>query len=143
MLLLLWSLLDTSGVVEPPVVATPVGEVVLSPKRYYVRRRGRLYLFNTAQEADSWIDADDAAQEAIEKAQTSSKRRRIARQVQRAAKPLEVVDIDALPTLASRYQVNLDVPRLMELQNFDELMRVRALILQMQDDEDIELLLMS
>lgn len=143
MLLLLWSLLETSGVVEPPVVATPVGEVVLSPKRYYVRRRGRLYLFNTAQEADSWIEADDAAKEAIKKAQTSSKRRRIARQVQRAAKPLEVVDIETLPTLASRYQVNLDVPRLMELQNFDELMRVRALILQMQDDEDIELLLMS
>ena len=143
MLLLLRSLLETSGVVEPPVVATPVGEVVLSPKRYYVRRRGRLYLFNTAQEADAWIDADDAAKEAIEKAQTSSKRRRIARKVQRAAKPLEVVDIDSLPTLASRYQVNLDVPRLMELQNFDELMRVRALILQMQDDEDIELLLMS
>lgn len=143
MLLLLRSLLDTSGVVEPPVVATPSGEVVLSHKRYYVRRRGRLYLFNTAQEADSWIEADDAAQEAIEKAQTSSKRRRIARKVQRAAKPLEVVDIESLPTLASRYQVNLDVPRLMELQNFDELMRVRALILQMQDDEDIELLLMS
>jgi hypothetical protein len=143
MLLLLWSLLDTSGVVEPPVVATPVGEVDLSPKRYYVRRRGRLYLFNTAQEADSWIDADDAAKEAIEKAQTSSKRRRIARKVQRAAKPLEVVDIDSLPTLASRYQVNLDVPRLMELQNFDELMRVRALILQMQDDEDVELLLLA
>jgi len=143
MLLLLRSLLDTSGVVEPPVVATPSGEVVIEPKRYYVRRRGRLYLFNTAQEADSWIEADDAAQEAIEKAQTSSKRRRIARKVQRAAKPLEVVDIDSLPTLASRYQVNLDVPRLMELQNFDELMRVRALILQMQDDEDVELLLMS
>jgi len=143
MLLLLRSLLDTSGVVEPPVVATPSGEVVIEPKRYYVRRRGRLYLFNTAQEADSWIEADDAAQEAIEKAQTSSKRRRIARKVQRAAKPLEVVDIESLPTLASRYQVNLDVPRLMELQNFDELMRVRALILQMQDDEDIELLLMS
>ena len=110
-------------------------------KRYYVRKRKKLYLFNSAQEADAWIEAYDLAQEAIEKAQTKAKRRRIAKAVQKVVKPLEVVDIEELPILATRYQFNINLNRLIELEKFDELMRIRSLILQMQDEEDIELVL--
>ncbi len=145
MLLLLRSLLDATGVVEPPVVVTPTQEIELRSKRYYVRRRGRLYLFNSAAEADAWIEADEAADKAIEQAKQASKakKKRIAKQAHSTVKPVQVVDIEALPTLASRFSVSLDLPKLIEQGNFDELMRIRELLQVMQDEEDIVLLLMA
>jgi hypothetical protein len=145
MLLLLRSLLDTAGVVEPPVVVAPSNEVEISPRRYYVRRRGRLYLFNSAAEADAWIEADEAADRAIEQAKQASKakKKRIAKQAHSTVKPVQVVDIEAMPTLASRFSVSLDLPRLIERGDFDELMRIRELLQVMQDEEDVMLLLMA
>jgi hypothetical protein len=56
---------------------------------------------------------------------------------------VQVVDIEALPTLASRFSVSLDLPNLIERGNFDELMRIRELLQVMQDEEDVMLLLMA
>ncbi len=143
LLLLLRPLLDT-GVVEPPVVPTPSGEVSL--RRVYIRKRGKLYLFDSIEEADAWAAADEAAEKAIKEAQRTSRRarKRLRERIYKVAdvQPLESVDIDQLSTLVNRYAISADLPRLVTLQQWDEVMRVHALAAMMQDEEEVELLLM-
>ncbi len=120
-------------------------EVEIKPRRYYVRKRGRLYLFNSAAEADAWIEADEAADKAIEQSEqvSKAKKKRIAKLAHSTVKPVQVVDIEALPTLADRFSVSLDLPKLIDSGEFDELMRIRDLLIAMQDEEDVLLLLMA
>lgn len=144
MLLLLRSLLETSEVVEPPVFTAPSAEINL--RRIYIRKRGKLYLFNSIEEADAWDAADEAAEQAIEQAKKTSRRAR-KRARERIYKsnfvmPAQTVQIDAVAALVKKYDIPVNLPELITKQDYAKFIEVMHLAMSMQDEEEIEILLL-
>lgn len=112
-------------------------------RRWYVRRKKKILVFNTAQEADDYIESEQQAQEAIEKAQRTSRRARKRLRDRITVKPQVVVEEDQLFTLISRFQIDVNLPALLAQQDWERVMEIYYLAMQLQDDEDIELLLLA
>lgn len=58
------------------------------------------------------------------------------------APPLQTVDIDALAGLVERYSIPVNLPELLAQQDYQRVMQIMALALEMQDEDDIEMLLL-
>lgn len=144
MLLLLRSLLDAGGVAPP--VEEPSFSQEIELRRYYVKRGKRILLFNNAQEADAWLEADRLADEALEQAQRTSRRarKRLREKVYRVAvQPLETLELPLLQSMVGRYAIDVDLPALIAQEAWERVMQIHALAMQMLDDEEIELLLLA
>lgn len=144
MLLLLRLNLETAGVVEPPVVVGPSNEIDYRP--FYVKRGKRIMLFNSAAEADAYLEAEAAAEKAIADAQKTSRRARKRlreRVLSVAVEPLETLEIPLLETLVGRYEIPVNLPELIAQQDWERVMQIHALALEMQEEDDIELLLLA
>jgi len=115
-------------------------------KKWYIRRKKRVLVFATAQDADAFIAADELAEQAIAQAQKTSRRarKRLRERVYSAnpVHPIESVDIDQLGALVDRYQMAIDLPALIVQQDYERVMQIMALAMQMQDEDDIEMLLL-
>lgn len=143
MLLLLRSLLDTVAVEPPAEVPQFSGEVNL--RRVYIKRDKRILIFDTLEQADAFVEAEELAQEAIDKAQKTSRRARKrvkTRFVKDVAQP-EVIELDLLSRLVKGYAIPVDFPKLIQSQDLQTIAAINLLAMQMQDEEEIELLLMS
>lgn len=113
------------------------------PRRWYVQRKKSIYVFDSAQDADNFVAAD-AAQDAIEQAQkTSRKARPPPLKTANPVQPAESVDIDYIGALVDRYQMAIDLPRLIVNQDYERILEIMAQALQLQDEDDIELLLLA
>lgn len=116
-------------------------------RKWYVKRRNQLYIFDSAQEADSFIAADDAAEKAIKEAQkTSKKAKKRARQrvyEVSGVTPEQTISIDWVAHLVSLYGLPFDLPSIVAKQDYEEFVRVALLAQQMQDEDDIEMLLLA
>jgi MarR-like DNA-binding transcriptional regulator SgrR of sgrS sRNA len=135
--LLTLGLIDGAGV-DQEVSTIPTNEV----GRVYVRRGKKVLLFNTPQEADRYLAAEQAANEVIEKAQKTSRRarKRLKEKVYPAADSIDLIEIEQLSV---RFEVAYDLPKMFTDQDYSELVRVAELLRQMQDEEEIELLLIA
>jgi hypothetical protein len=138
---------DESGV-PPDELTPPLIEAELTlqkPRKHYVRRKKQVYLFNTAEEADAFIDASEKADQAIAKAQATSKaaKKKIRRKIYDATgiEP-ESVSIDHVSSLVSLYGLQFDVPSLIAQSDFETFMQV-ALMAQAIEEEEIEMLLLA
>lgn len=131
------------GNVTPPEVIPPASYTQeLTIKPHYVKRDKKIYLFNTAQEADSFLEAEKIALDAIEKAQKTSKRakKRFKEKVYPVADSLDLIEIERLTI---QFDIQYEIPALFKEQDYFELMRIAYIIKQMQDEEEIEILLMA
>lgn len=114
-------------------------------KRWYVKRGKRIHVFSTGQDADAFLDAEQAAQAVVEKAQKTSRRarKRLRERILGVdAPPLQTVEIDALVGLVDRYSIPVNLPALLAHQDYARVLEIMALAMQMQDDEDVEMLLL-
>ena len=119
-------------------------EVELKLKRWYIKRKKQILVFNTAQEADDYVEALEQAEKAIQEAQKTSRRarQRLRKKIVTVA-PIETVDIEPLSEAVSRFALP-ELPNLIQQQDFERFMQILALAREMQDDEDeVLLLLMS
>lgn len=141
------------GYVEPGYIGSttltikkPIAEVELS-KKWYVKRKNQIHLFNSAEEADAFIESEAVAEEAIKQAQKTSRRarKRLREKVYEATgvTPVETVQIDWLAQLVARYAIPVNLPEIIAQQDFERVMQIRALALEMQDEEEVELLLLA
>ena len=99
----------------------------------------------SGQDADAFLEAEQAAQEAVEKAQRTSRRarKRLRQRVFTAdALPEQTVEIDALAGLVGRYSIPVDLPALLAQQDYEEIVRLSLLAMEMQDEDEIEMLLL-
>jgi hypothetical protein len=123
-----------------PVGQSFAAEIDITPQRWYVRRGKRLHIFDRAEDADAFIDAEAQAQKAVEQAQKTSRR---ARKRVRASiampQPVQTVDIDALSSLLRDLNMRVDLPALVAQQDFDRVMEVMARAVKAQADQDDEL----
>lgn len=145
MLLLLRSLLDAGGV-APPVEVPSFSQEIELRSRYYVKRGKRIFLFNNADEADAWLEADRLATEALEQAQRTSRRarKRLREKVYRVAvQPLETLELPLLQSMVGRYAIDVDLPALIAQEAWDRVMQIHALAMEMQDEDDVLLLLLA
>lgn len=116
---------------------------LLAKRKWYVKRRKQVYIFETAEEADQFIAADDAAEKAIKEAQKTSKqaKKRVRQKVYEAQglEP-ESVSIDWVAHLVSLYRLDFDIPQLIAQQDFETFMHIAAMA---QEIEEEELLLLA
>jgi hypothetical protein len=132
----------SAGVVEGGTTAYS-GEVILQRKKIYVKRGKQYLIFNNAQEADSYL----AAEQAIETAKKSS--RGAAKRVIKALKVVkpEIVEapkLEAIETLLARFNVQFDAIQAQKNNDIEALIAIQSMLYELQQDEDdIELLLLS
>lgn len=118
------------------------GDGSMSRKRYYLRRKGKILLFDTAAQADDYLEAEEEAQKAIAAAKSRGAKKRIAAKILKAVEPVESVEIAPLQELVKAYSMPVNLPQLLTQQDYQQVMDVRAMIQRIQDDEDDELLLL-
>jgi hypothetical protein len=114
-------------------------------RRWYVKRGKKLHIFATAQDADAFLEAEQAAQEAVAKAQKTSRlaRKRVRKAFKLDALPTQTIQIDALESLVDRYQLPVSLPSLIVQQDWEQVVRIMLEVQQMQDEEDLEMLLLA
>ena len=134
--LLTLGLISGAGGSQTPSI--PTNEV----SKVYVRRGKKVYLFNTPEEADQFLLAEQAANEAIQKAQKTSRRsrKRLREKIYPAAESIDLAEVEALSV---RFNQSYDLPALFQEAQFDQLVLIAERLRQMQDEEDVELLLMA
>jgi hypothetical protein len=120
-------------------------EVELSPrKKWYVKRKKQILVFDTAEDADSWVEAEEIAQKMVEKAQKTSRlaRKRVRQKIFKP-EPIQTIELDALQTLADKYNIGIELPNLIAQQDYERVMQIMAMAWEMQDEDDIEMLLLA
>ena len=133
-----WVCLDTAYSDQ----TTYSAEIVLKP--WYVKRKKRIYVFNSAQEADAYLAAEAEAEAAVAKAQKTSRRaRKRLRDKLITVEPINTVDIDWLSELIAHFKIQADLAALLAQQDYERVLQILALAMEMQDEEDIELLLLA
>lgn len=128
----------SGGEAEP----TFSGEVVLQRKRVYIKRGKQYLIFNTLAEADSYV----AAEEAIETARQSSRgaaRRKV--KALNVPKPevVPAVEPEKLEVMLERFNLPFNLSAAISKEDFAALHYIQEQLAIMQDDEDIELLLLT
>ena len=123
-------------------VGSHSGEVVLQRKRVYIKRGKQYLIFNTLAEADSYA----AAEEAIETARQSSRgaaRRKV--KALNVPKPevVPAVEPDKLEVMLERFNLPFNLSAAISKEDFAALHYIQEQLAIMQDDEDIELLLLT
>ena len=117
-------------------------EVILKPQKWYVKRKKQILLFNSPEEADAFIESEAVAEKAIEQAQKTSRRARKRLRDKIITVTPEVVDTDYLSSLVDRFNIPVNLPSLIAQQDYDRVMQIMQLAMEMQDEEDIEFLLL-
>ncbi len=131
-------LLALLAVETPDAPSIPTNEV----SKVYVRRGKKIYFFNTPEEADQYLLAEQQANEAIEKAQKTSRRarKRLKEKIYPAADSVDLVEIEQL---TDRFDLPYDLPKMFQEQDYAKLVHIAEMLRQMQDEEEVELLLMA
>ena len=113
--------------------------------KVYVKRGKKYYFFDTQAEADEWVEAETEANEAIEQAQKTSRRarKRLREKVYKALPEADVVDTTNLLQLAQSFNVTFDMQSLIMSHNISQLIEIRDRLIQLQDEDDIEMLVLS
>ena len=110
-------------------------------RKWYVRRKKRIFVFSTGQEADAFIEAEAQAQQLAAAKTSRLARKRVLERVYKLAD--SVIDVDQLGALVQRLDMPVDLPALIDAQDYQQLMRVMAWALEQQDEDDIEMLLLA
>lgn len=136
--LLTLGLIDGAGGSSEVVPTIPTNEV----SKVYVRRGKKIYFFNTPEEADRYLLAEQEANEAIQKAQKTSRRarKRLKEKIYPAAASIDLVEIEQLTV---RFDLPYDLPKMYEEAQWDKLAFIAEQLRQMQDEEEVELLLLA
>lgn len=116
----------------------PSGEVILKKRRYYVRKKGKILLFDTANEADSYIDSEHQA-ELTARAKTSRRARKRVRDAAVADFAPEVIDLKITEYLADKFGM-VKIPDLVEQMDWDRLLYIQSLATELEEEEDASIL---
>lgn len=113
--------------------------------KVYIKRNKKIYIFDSVEEADSYLEAEAKAEEIV---QQSNKTSRLARKRARekafkslAIEPVDTVDIPALKTLVSQLQTGFELPQLIAQQDWQRVVEIYNQAMEMQDEEDLLLIL--
>lgn len=113
--------------------------------KVYIKRNKKIYIFDSVEEADSYLEAEAKVEEIV---QQSNRTSRLARKRARekahkllSIEPVESVDIPALKTLVSQLQTDFELPKLIAKQDWQRVVEIYNQAMEMQDEEDLLLIL--
>lgn len=113
--------------------------------KVYIKRNKKIYIFDSVEEADSYLEAEAKVEEIV---QQSNKTSRLARKRARekafkslAIEPVDTVDIPALKTLVAQLQTDFELPKLIAQQDWQRVVEIYNQAMEMQDEEDLLLIL--
>ena len=107
-------------------------------KRYYIKRKGKILLFDSAEQADDYLAVEQQATVVTSR----GAKKRIAAKLVKVA-PIETIELEPVTELLSRYMPEVSLPNLLKMRDIEQVIAMQQQALMMQDDEDIELLLMT
>ena len=113
-------------------------EIELKPRKFYVKRKKQILIFDSAEQADAFLDAEMIAEDAVQQAQKTSRlaRKRLRTKIFKSIPLPEVVAID-FPEFRS-----IELPDFASQQDLAEFVRIALIAQDIQDEDDIECLLM-
>lgn len=118
---------------EPPRNWLAEVELRRPARRWYVRKGKRVILFDTPEQADAFIAADQPAKK-------KKARKKVPIVVQA---PEQTVDLDAITAMVERLSMPVDMPALIVQQDWARIVQIMEIAQEMQDEEDIEMLLLA
>jgi hypothetical protein len=108
-------------------------------RRYYVRKNGKIHLFNTPDDADAFSNALHKA-ELDARTKTSRLARKRVREAAISNFKPEVIDLQLTTLLSEKF----NIPNLLEfvrLEDWDKVLAIQAMAIEMEEEEDTSLFL--
>lgn len=113
----------------------------MSSRKVYVKRGKRIHIFDTVEDADEWLEAEDKARQVVNAAKPKPQAKAKVFKALDEAVPHDVVRLDVVRSMVDYLGIPVEMPTLEARQDWAEVARVALMARQMQDEEDIELLL--
>ena len=113
----------------------------MSSRKVYIKRGKRIHIFDSVEDADAWMEAEQQALQAIRMAKPTPRKKAKVFKALDEAIPHEVVRLDVVRAMVDYLDIPVEMPTLEARQDWAEVARVALMARQMQDEEDIELLL--
>lgn len=115
----------------------------MSSRKVYVKRGKRIHIFDTAEDADEWLEAEDKARQVVNVAKPKPQAKAKVFKALDEAVPHDVVRLDVVRSMVDYLGIPVEMPTLEARQDWAEVARVALMARHMQDEEDIELLLVA
>lgn len=114
-----------------------------TPRKVYIKRGKRIHIFDTVEDADEWLEAEDKARQFVNVAKPKPQAKARVFKALDGAVPHDVVRLDVVRSMVDYLGIPVEMPTLEARQDWDEVARVALMARHMQDEEDIELLLVA
>ena len=114
-----------------------------TPRKVYVKRGKRIHIFDTVEDADKWLEAEDKARQVVKVAKPKPQAKAKVFKALDEAVPHDVVRLDVVRSMVDYLGIPVEMPTLEARQDWAEVARVALMARHMQDEEDIELLLVA
>jgi len=112
-----------------------------TPRKVYIKRGKRIHIFETLEDADEWLEAEDKARQVVNVAKPKPQAKAKVFKALDEVVPHDVVRLDVVRAMVDHLGIPVEMPTLEARQDWAEVARVALMARQMQDEEDIELLL--
>lgn len=130
---------DASMEVGQPATNRPGFE--MGGRKVYIKRGKRIHIFDTLEDADEWLEAEQQSIEALSKAKPTPRKKAKVFKALDEAVPHDVVRLDVVRAMVDHLGIPVEMPTLEARQDWAEVARVALIARQLQDEEDIEMLL--
>ena len=114
-----------------------------TPRKVYIKRGKRIHIFDTVEDADEWLEAEDKARQVVNVAKPKPQAKAKVFKALDEAVPHDVVRLDVVRSMVDYLGIPVEMPTLEARQDWAEVARMALMARQMQDEEDIELLLVA
>ena len=114
-----------------------------TPRKVYIKRGKHIHIFDTAEDADEWLEAEDKARQVVNVAKPKPQAKAKVFKALDEAVPHDVVRLDVVRSMVDYLGIPVEMPTLEARQDWAEVARVALMARHMQDEEDIELLLLA
>ena len=111
-------------------------------RKVYIKRGKKIHIFDTVEDADEWLAAEEKAQQVIQKAQSKSRRKAKVYKALDEQVPHEVIRLDWLQALVQHFSIPVEIPALEARQDWSEVARIALLAKELEDEEEVEMLLL-
>lgn len=115
----------------------------MSSRKVYIKRGKRIHIFDSVEDADAWMEAEQQEIQAIRRAKPTPRKKAKVFKALDEAIPHEVVRLDVVRAMVDYLGIPVEMPTLEARQDWEEVARVALMARHMQDEEDIELLLVA
>ena len=114
-----------------------------TPRKVYIKRGKHIHIFDTVEDADEWLEAEDKARQVVNVAKPKPQAKAKVFKALDEAVPHDVVRLDVVRSMVDYLGIPVEMPTLEARQDWAEVARVALMARHMQDEEDIELLLVA